>query len=448
MVYRIGTRAKLSRRGGLQWLSLQVLMLCASAQVFRYVKPDISSALTCPGQPCFTLGQFAGMQDEHFTIGSTFVFLAGNYSLQTVLRLAGVSDITLRGDGNGSTASVYLGNDATIICDNVTNVRIEGLQFILCKYQCKHESVLHFIDSGEVTISNCDFLGYGQETLARVRSVYSQHSNITIMNCFFKGNSGSSGGAIEHSGEGIVTINESTFARNINKEAHGGAVSISGGKLILSGNVIFSKNEAFLGGAVMMHTSDLSCDRATTVVLDGNRAEYGGGMHVTLSSVRTRWCSLNFINNFAKQGGGGWNNVGNFIAGDTNIDSVLSGNFVNNSARLGSAMFIQNKRNITFMYTNITGNLGNALSISASTITFHKTRILNNVEEKFGGGIYSSDSNLLFENYNLLGDNKAHSGGAMYLLQGTVSFDGTTLFMHNSASGDGGALYAVGTVIK
>lgn len=395
----------------------------------------------------------------------------------------------MRGFRNGSGGSIFLKENAAIVCDNVTNFRIEGLTFILCSHNCKKESALESFNSGPITLSNCVFLGNGNETLSTVRSVYSEYSDVTVLNCHFEANSvrkgeafaewdiksvlKHSGGAICASG-GVVILEGTIFVGNLggsnggalhcdrctlvlrgnnsfenngftNKYMSiGGAINIFLGKLIFkSGTAIFSQNEGFTGGAITLHNSEVSCDHGATVFLNGNRAEHGGGMHSVWSKVETSKCAMTFVGNFARLFGGG------ISMGDGTIDigncivSKLSGKFINNSAMCGGAVFTKYERNITFTHADISGNSKSALCIKDSTVTFKGTRLLNNL----GGGIYSSNSILSFESYNSFEGNTASSGGAMYTLQGTVLFDGVTIFAHNSAERDGGALYTVGTAI-
>ena len=227
-----------------------ILALGILGQDHRYVVPDISSVDICPGQPCLTLGQFTEMADRYFTTGSTFHFLAGNHSLHTALSLANVSNITLRGDLKHSAPSIFLGNKATIRCTNVSKFHIEELFFILCKKLCREESCLQLVNSGR-----CDlFQGSMKETRLTTRSIYSQNSVVTILNCVFKRNSG---GAIlipSDIGENIITVTGSTFTGNRATEA-GGAISAAGygATIILEGNPanVFKHNTAgSTGGAL------------------------------------------------------------------------------------------------------------------------------------------------------------------------------------------------------
>ncbi len=200
-----------------KFLVVQVLVLHTLARDTRYVKPDNSSAVICPGQPCLTLGEFTEMADRYFTTGSTFVFSSGNHSLQTVLSLANLFDITLRGDVNKSPASIFLGRNASIIlCHNVGNFHVEGITFI------HKEFALQFLNSRHIMISNTIFQGTNREdTLA---SIASQYSSITVLNCLFETESVIST-AIKAYKESIITITGSTFTK-MRASVNGGAIYV------------------------------------------------------------------------------------------------------------------------------------------------------------------------------------------------------------------------------
>lgn len=501
-------------------LSIQVLVLGISAQDFRYVKPNTSSPVNCPGQPCYALDHYTKQTDRYFTNGSTFAFLAGNHSLQTVLSLTAISDITMR--GNSFAVRIFLGKKAGIVCRNVSDFYIEGLTFVLCEYKC--QVALNVLYSIHIVISNSTFHGSGYSTWPTFTwssALNFQHSNVTILNSTFEGTSDITGGAIEALDDSIVTITGSVFTRNSafysggaiyvhrgsslilegnlrNKfesnfgsskggaiEAidcdkctlimagfnvfqnnyidtdYGGAVSVIHGKLmIMPGNTSFYKNWADdlggVGGAIGMSCSVMSCDSASTLVFEGNRAEHGGGMYMETSSADTSNCSMNFISNIAKKYGGGIMFGKIYLRLSTSRDtctdneSLLSGNFVNNSAARGGGVFIVNeKKIITLSNINITGNSDTGLCIldSNNVIFDRNNRIVTNTGG-LGGGIYSIRSTLSFIGHTFLEGNTALRGGGLYIQQGTVFFNKTTIFAHNTAERDGGALYATEAVIN
>jgi predicted outer membrane repeat protein len=477
-----------------------------------YVKPDNSTSI-CPGVPCLTLGQ---VTDRYFTTGSTFLFLSGNHSLQTELRLTGINDITLKGLtlGNGSfAATIILGKRAAIVCHNASNFRIEGLTFILCKYRCEKESFLRFLSSDRVTISNSTF---GNETLANVKSVYSQNSNTTVLNCVFKGNSDSdgSGGAMEISGGSTSAIIGTTFTGNRGRfggaiyssnsmlylsgnifeenrsSSSAGALYCSGGTLALignnyftrnsvaysvhgysldkvggaihinsmgrlvfsAGNSFFSENEAFGGGGIVTVDSTMVCEGGARVHFRGNRATYGGGIHMVKTQVDTRFCELSFTSNIAVESGGAMAigySYRRYIPIDDKHVVYVTGSFVENRAQNGGAMFINNE-NVVLKQVNITGNSGSALCIYDSTVRveYYSSTVFTNNTGEFGGAIYSSNSILRFTGRNYFDSNSAVSGGAVYLLYGSADFQGGATFIRNSAERYGGALYVVRTAIN
>lgn len=81
------------------------LALSISAHQVHYVKPN-ETISDCNHTECLTLDQYTQQMATYFTRGSTFVFLTGNYSLQATINLTNISDISFRGEGNGSNINV------------------------------------------------------------------------------------------------------------------------------------------------------------------------------------------------------------------------------------------------------------------------------------------------------------------------------------------------------
>ena len=117
-------------------VALLSVWISASAKDIRYVLPNGSSPQSCPGPPCLTIDQYTQQAETYFTTGSTFVFLAGNHSLQTTLTLSGISDVTLRGsEENASLVNIICMNDV-IQSSSVTKLTIEHSTFLL-RSKCK-----------------------------------------------------------------------------------------------------------------------------------------------------------------------------------------------------------------------------------------------------------------------------------------------------------------------
>ena len=464
-----------------------------------YIKP-ISSSAICPGLPCLTLSPFAEATERYLTTGSRIAFLPGKHDLQTELVVENLRDIALR--GISSTETIFLSKNATILCKNISNFHVKGLKFVLCKHQCIYSTPLKVINS-QGMISNCTFLGSGNETLSTEKSIYLDHSNITVLNCHFERNSGGSG-VIQMRRASILTIAGSKFIRNRstviksfsvqnhlitlagttegnffrqnvgssavlectgctlvlkgrnqfikNKQFHhsklgrGGAININFGILkFASGEAMFAKNEAPEGGAISISSSDMICPVSASVIFDGNKAKIGGGMSIYRSKVDAGECRMTFTGNVAEQDGGGIH-----ITAPTMfpIPSELFGTFADNRARCGGAISIKMMENITLSQISCINNSDSALCIADSTVLFQGTsKILNNTGE-FGGGVFALNSVLTYKGYTFLTGNSADSGGGVYQLGGSTSYNGFVEFAHNMAEVDGGAIYASGTILN
>lgn len=378
-----------------------------------------------------------------------------------MLKFINVSEITLRGTTNTSSARISLGQNGTILCNNVSNFHIDGIIFTLCKFQCNEESALKFVRSSQIEISNSGFLGSGK---TNTRSVHAQHSKVTVLHSNFEGNLADYGGAVLATGLGsvitisectltgnravnggaifigqgvVITISGCTFVRNramkfggaisaiqgnvilnpgnlfrynaggrggamdliqcevrmtgtntfesnkantTGSDLSGGAISIGGCNLMMSGKVLFSKNEAKRGGAIGMYTSNnVSCSFLDSIVMDRNKAEYGGGMYIRtfpslhLHRIQASLCDLKFVDNVATVEGGAVS-IDSRSNRRLNIDPYLepevelSGNFTNNRAKRGGAVFINSMRKIKLKFATITGNSASALFVSESIL--------------------------------------------------------------------------------
>ena len=471
----------------------------------HYVKTADSPPFICPDHPCFTLEQYTLM--NNFTTGKTFIFLHGNHSQQnSALNLTSVTNITLRGEPN---AGIICMSSFTIKCYNSSNLRIERLTFLL-QYtgeEMYHGSALQLINCSDILVSNVLFKGSKEATLARAMVL--EHTKITITECIFEANIGTSikalkgtnltmcgsrftnnkgmrdGGAIhadsstvllegtlpnvfqhntdkywggvaqcfgyvlEMRGNNTLHNNSALYARHYFAPSSGGALYVNSGKIILSDTVTISFNTAFFGGAISLLES-VAIFNGTQIIFEGNFATSdGGAIYVHGASITTLTEHMTFINNLAYGAGGAIhidNSVG--IYEKTKIKQVSSfGEFINN--------------------TGVTGPYGIAISVTSVSITFTNTTIKNNfnniamrvsgsnitfrgmtiITHNQLGAIESESFLIIFEGNTVFDSNSGPNGGALYCLHGSLFFYGNTLFTHNTADKDGGAVYAVGTSI-
>ena len=283
----------------------QIVLLGSSTKYFRYVKPNNSSS-SCPDQPCLTLDQYAQRAEKYFTTGSTFQFLAGNHSLQNSVKLTNISEIILGGKETDSV-TIICKNELSIICENVTNLSIQGLTFLLYSINTnKHLSALSIYNSKEILLLNLTFVGNVFFSKTLVRAIYSMHSTIIIANCLFKGNTGYDGGAIYASDGSTVTLSASNFIEN---EAmnDGGAIFANTSSIILKET--HTCNSAWKKGAqqnsnISIHGSKQAVFQSCTLYFFNNTAQgFGGAIYLQHSMASMSGTAIRFVSNSAIQGG-------------------------------------------------------------------------------------------------------------------------------------------------
>ncbi len=168
-----------------------------------------------------------------------------------------------------------------------------------------------------------------------------------------------------------------------------------------------------------------------------NSASRTGGAIGAISSSLITGDKVWFINNVADNEGGAIRFDGLFTS---NGLISLSGNFLNNRAKNGGAVYMvtgRGRREVTIRNINVTGNSGSGLWITNCNITFRGYVNLINNSGTLGGAIYSENSFLSFTENVAFENNSAESGGAFYMLYGSSSFSDRTLFTYNDASRNG-----------
>ena len=157
----------------------QAVVLSASAHNVHYV---MSSSHYCPGQPCLTLDQYNQQTETYFTTGSTFVFLAGNHTVNTTVDLTSISEITLRGERN-TQVNILCSIEVIFLSENVSDLKIEGLVFL--SRNIAIESVaLKIIDSNGVWIHNVTFKGSHSYIKFFTGLHITSSGTITVTSCF------------------------------------------------------------------------------------------------------------------------------------------------------------------------------------------------------------------------------------------------------------------------
>ncbi len=432
-----------------------LLFSLSTAATIQYVKPNAPSVGHCPGKPCLTLDQYIQESSSYFRTGSAFEFLPGNHSLSISLNITTVSNISFRGSESGAIVICF--NEVTV--NNVTSLDMEGLTFIL-QLEGKSLAAFVFTSSQEVVIANSLF-----RIDSSGRGIFSIHSNITITNCLFEGNTGSSGGAIIAKQDTFLTLTVSIFVRNQaisaggaiyaknstitlrgclmdSNSAHdnggalycsectimmmehntfqnnfltgrssslGGAIGISDGYIIATGTANFSNNTAEIGGAIYL-TDTRAEFREGSITFEQNVAKYlGGGMYVGASpSFITVKQNFTFIGKTA-EGLGPYDICGVLCLSITKSSipkNNISATLLNNSGTTGGALFIEKMDGFNFSNIYARDNLGGALGI------------LEARAQVVGANLFSRNSNLKKE-------------ATITISNSIVTFNGSNTFDYN-----------------
>ncbi len=154
------------------------------------------------------------------------MFLPGNHSIQNRIDLDSISNITLRANNNKSEVNIICMRAVIILCQDVTNLNVERLSFILYQGNDRAEEPISaaviVIRSTEISFSYSAFIGTGNSNNTLVRALYCGLSDISVFQCIFKENTGDTGGAI-FSQSSNITILGGIFIGNIATN-EGGAI--------------------------------------------------------------------------------------------------------------------------------------------------------------------------------------------------------------------------------
>ena len=437
-------------------LIIQIAVFSASTQAVHYVKP--SSLISCPSQPCLTLDQYNQQTETYFTTGSTFVFLAGNHTINTTVNLTRISEITLRGERN-SQVNILCLNRFGFLIQTVSNLSIEGLMFL----SGNTTVALNIINSNGVWIHNVEFQGSYSFIKTFTGLHITSSDTITVTSCSFEGNTADNGGAIYVTAESNLTLNASTFIGN-NATRYGGAIYASGSNLTLSDNM-FSGNTAGNGGA--MYVTAESSVTISDTAFTHNSAIYGGATYSENSIVNIYGSTKN-SSILSSEGYCRTCDMITTIPKSIPYEEVImelnealcATHFTNNTAEYGGAIFIKNSimlfsgSVIMFRY-NSGAKKGGAMDIvGGSSVTSNASNLFFNLNKAYeGGGLLIVTSNFHTEVgnvYFLHNSAQVEGGGINYLTRiyaddFLLLLSGNSYFIANTAGSVGGAVYSSGS---
>ena len=430
----------------LKLIAILLSVLCAvvAQEEVLYVTPN--DGITCPDQPCFTLNDYAESVFPYFNTGSTFVFLDGNHTLSTPVRLANVSNITFRGQDSGSNVYILQKNWATFEYKYSTNLTIERLRFILNDVAIES---IKMIKSDVIRIIDCVFQGGLNKTSrnSTKRALYLYNSTATIQGCIFKGNIARYGGAIHTSMGSYLHISRSIFIANSAHE-YGGVLYALHGFLVNITDCVFIDNTGYLdGGALYISTdTDLAIARSSFI---GNSAHHdGGAIYASEASVEitganqlhsdSDLCAECSTMKIHERLGYDPSSIMNKMSGPTC--------FCNNKALFngGAAAFIDTSvlfKGAAIVFKNNSAKYEGGGLYLRGLETFVSARymsFINNTASHSGGGIYSESNSIEF------GAGKGSLNGSADLPQANAVVE----FIDNQAEKCGGGLYGHWTNIR
>ena len=293
----------------------------------------------------------------------------GNDSNKTIIKFSGVAFTV---SGNVTLNNLTLKNSSIIVKSvlNATNVVFDGGS------GSQHDP-------------------YGNHFGGAINCTKGSSTTLNINVCTFKNNHAEYGGAIYIS-SGSLNIVNSLFINNYAYNFGGAIASESGTSINISkSRFVNSKSLADAGGAIYVRAGNLNIDNVSII---NSSATFGGAI-TTLNTIVSLNC-LTAHNNTAKYDGGAvYHMYGNFTS--------QNGDYKNNSAFNGGALFIDGSSNFVLNSNHFTENkanftagavysFANNLTLNPSNIFRKNTAVLANdeyVQEKInltiGNGNYT-----------------------------------------------------------
>ena len=368
-----------------------------------YIKS--SQSAPCPAQPCYTLSQFAAINESQLQPNTTLLILSGNHSLDSTILVADITFFSMLSHLS-SSPNIRCHQYASIKLHNISNVMIRGLIFYGCG-----ENMITSVD--RLTVQNSSFVG--TENSGTALNVIK--SNAVFVNCSFLSNRvGTYHGPIM-----ILESQQKLPNTNFTTSAYvGGALIVNQSNVSVVGSK-FEKNHAEIGGAIFSTlTSRVSVINSTftenNVCLLKNQNEYlcfGGVFFCENANNQVEIINSEFNNNSGFYGGV-------FTVSNQCIIHISSSRFSSNTAehypRNGGVLYLQESSAATIngsvFFNNSASSQGGAVHVKHSVLIIHDSKFLNNSAGQFGGVISIINGNLTV-NSSHASNNNAFQGGVL-----------------------------------
>ena len=369
-----------------------------------YIKPSLNAP--CPVKTCLTLSQISTKQVlDSLKHDATLLFTSGNYSLESKISIANVSNISMISMSSRDVL-IFSCQHASFKFEGISKLLIKGFKFVGCGNN-EIKLVKEFL------LENTTFVGGNEsETVLEIHT-----TQVNITDCLFMYNTiGSFRGPIrilqghkcQYARVGGVIIANQSSVTVIRSEFLRNGADIGGAIFATQGSEINLKNSSFSGN------SAVNCSAETCV---GGVLYIEDGIHDTLKNLKTTVIitESEFSDNMATNGG-----ILTAVNGTVN---VISSQIYNNLAEtFGGAMYIQSGSILKVSYTEMHNNhalkKGGVAYINASTANINVCQIKNNLAGTSGGVILTDGHCSVTINGSLVRNNSAQQwiGGVIAAL--------------------------------
>ena len=467
-------------------LYFYVLMLSVSRAhpgTVYHIVPSKLQKLNC--SRCITLSQFADHPTSYTNSSATTLKITGgNHSLEKEIYMSDLAHFSILSTNDTNSASVITcNNHSKFTFTNISNIRISGLTLIGCvgnRFEHVGQGILEYSKiiggnnskSSVMIVESIVNIQYVSFLYNRVRksecntkdfrhfkmassdvyvvgmvggALIVAHSNLTIDNCLFEGNSANIGGAIFSEAESNITINNSNFTSNTaagcdRGPCSGGVLFIVDSSIVLIQNCRFQNSTApdGIGGMGVVFN-------ATLIVLhsyayNSTSGRYGGVV-AAFQSISLKFQFITFNHSKTEEYGGA------LFLYKSNA-TVSNSHFVNNAAKFGGVISAW-KGPIFIDISNCTFNDNGADSHGGvlNSHTHCNTTITNStftVNKAFTTGVLVVDYESFLEltNSNFSNNDVGDDGGVVFINHKSKAVIKSCEFTNNTADDTGGVVSA------
>ena len=387
-----------------------------------------------------------------------------------------VQDTTFKGQENSRTALELIETTAQIVNSTFVSNRKGSYRkcpiTVYCSYGFFGGAIIATNSIIDISRSNFEYNGAElnvnnvDDAFLHGGVLYSDSSNIIIVESQFQHNSATYGGVLDSDSSNIITINASEFHNNSATEGGGVLYSFSSNIIINasefhnnsatdpgggvldsdSSNIIinaseFHNNSAIRGGVLYSYSSNIIINASE---FHNNSATDRGGVLDSYSSTITIVGTSIFTKNASPTGaviyslGGSKIQHHNYLLIDNNWADRYAVIYLSDSDFIGHV-----SENVKF-----SNNLGSLVAFNSNITFMGYARFENNqppqtVTRDFqeGGAITLFQSNIFFDGSCNLEHNLAENGGAILSTESKLYVNGDVTIAHNTATRNGGGVY-------